>query len=336
MADQRVSDNEIPPVAHDGSTDGREHEFVHDPVMLAEIVAEAADAPDGVWLDCTLGGAGHARAVLEAHGGLRLIGLDRDPDALAAAGERLADLGDRAELHRCRFDALDRALDDAGVDRLAGFLFDLGVSSPQLDVAERGFSFRHDGPLDMRMDPDGARTAADLVNTADHGTLARVLSRYGDERFAGRIASAIIDHRPITRTAELAEIVVQAIPAAARRTGGHPAKRTFQAIRIEINDELTVLGPALDAAIDRLDTGGRGLVLTYHSGEDRITKSVIRDRTTDHTPVGLAVRHEPDFAALRPLARKASDDECARNPRARSARLRGLVRTAAVDATEAA
>ena len=218
-------------------------------------------------------------------------------------------------------------LDELGVEELAGFLFDLGVSSPQLDWEDRGFSFRHDGPLDMRMDPDGPRSAADFVNEAAEQEIASALRRNADERFASRIASAIVAARPITSTTELAEVVVTAIPAAARRKGGHPAKRTFQAIRIEINEELTMLAPAIEAAIRRLAPGGRGLVLTYHSGEDKIVKRVIRDRTEVEGPRDLPVAPEPsDFIALRPLARTASDEEVARNRRASSARLRGLER----------
>lgn len=301
--------------------------FEHDPVMLAEIVESLGDAPAGVVLDATLGGAGHASAVLRAWDHLSIVGVDRDPQALAVASERLREFGDRAKPVRARFDHLDAVLDDLGVDELAGFLFDLGVSSPQLDWDDRGFSFRHDGPLDMRMDPDGPRSAADFVNDAPEQEIASALRRNADERFAGRIASAIVAARPIATTTELAEVVVNAIPAAARRKGGHPAKRTFQAIRIEINEELTMLAPAIEAAIRRLAPGGRGLVLTYHSGEDKIVKRVIRDRTEVDGPRDLPVAPEPtDFTALRPLARKASTEEVARNRRASSARLRGIER----------
>ncbi len=328
MTHERAIRSETATNAPEEDADRGQSAFDHTPVMCDEIVDEARLAPAGVWLDLTLGGAGHAKAVLDARDDLRLVALDRDPVALRVAGERLRPHADRVSLHRLRFDRLDEALDAAGVDVIAGFLFDLGVSSPQLDHAERGFSFRNDGPLDMRMGPDAVRTAADVVNDSNHGELARILSRYGDERFAGRIASAIIAARPIETTAVLADIVVNAIPAAARRTGGHPAKRTFQAIRIEVNDELTILEPALDAATDRLDVGGRGLVLTYHSGEDRIAKAVIRDRTADTVPVGLAVAASQEFTAHRPLGRRPSDAELERNPRARSARLRGLTRVA--------
>ena len=295
--------------------------------MLTDIVADLGSAPAGVVLDATLGGAGHATAVLEAWNHLDVVGIDRDPEALAAANARLAPHGARARTARARFDQLDAVLDDLGVDELAGFLFDLGVSSPQLDWDDRGFSFRKPGPLDMRMDPDGPRSAADFVNEATEQEIAGALQRNADERFAKRIAKAIVAGRPLATTTELAEVVVAAIPAAARRKGGHPAKRTFQAIRIEINEELSMLGPALEAAIDRLAPGGRGLVLTYHSGEDKIVKRAFRARTEINTPPGLPIAPEPtDFVELRPLARTASADEIAANRRASSARLRGIRR----------
>lgn len=302
-------------------------EFAHEPVMATEIVALIAECPDGFYLDATLGGAGHASAVLEADDTRCLIGLDRDPDALAASRARLAQFGSRVELHRCPFEQLATAV-PADVP-LAAFLFDLGVSSPQLDRPERGFSYRHDGPLDMRMDPTETTTAADLVNHSSDRELATLLRRFGDERFADRIARAIVARRPITTTTELADVIVNAIPAPARRTGGHPAKRSFQALRIAVNRELEQLAPAIEAAIDRLVPGGRGLVLTYHSGEDRIVKDIYRTRTTSDVPVGLPIEAEPDFGLLRPAARRPTAEEQSRNPRARSARLRGIERLAA-------
>ncbi len=302
--------------------------FHHVPVMVGEVVDLLGSVPAGVILDATVGGAGHSHSILASWDHLTTVGIDRDPAALAAAGRRLQGFKERAVLSRARFDQLGDVLDRLGVDRLAGFLFDLGVSSPQLDWADRGFSYRNDGPLDMRMDPDGPRTAADFVNSATHGEIARALKSYGDERFAGRIATAILKNRPFSSTTTLAETVVDAIPAAARRTGGHPAKRTFQALRIEINDELTVLGPALDAALDRLLPGGRGLVLTYHSGEDRIVKGVFRARTHQEVPPGLPVNPEPTgFVLLRPQAAKPGNAELQANPRSKSARLRGVERT---------
>lgn len=318
--------------------------------MVDEIIALVSTVPAGAVLDATVGGGGHAAAILEARADLRLIGLDRDPQALAAATRRLAPFGNRALLRRARFDQLAPVLagsttegagagsggmpaGDAGdplADELSAFLFDLGVSSPQLDQAERGFSFRHDGPLDMRMDPDAPFSAAEVVNAYPVPELARVIGRYGDERFAGRIAAAIAAARPITGTARLAEVVVGAIPAAARRTGGHPATRTFQAIRIEVNGELVILGPALDAALDLLAVGGRGMVLTYHSGEDRIVKDVFRRRSTAVAPPRLPVAPPaPPYAMIRPLARRPRPEEVEANPRAASARLRSIERVAA-------
>ncbi|MGF1597404.1 MAG: 16S rRNA (cytosine(1402)-N(4))-methyltransferase RsmH [Acidimicrobiales bacterium] len=312
-------------VANDDSTP-----FVHRPVMVDEIVALTEDVPHGDWLDATVGGGGHAAAILDRRPDLLLVGLDRDPDALAAAEEATDAHRHRVRLRRSRFDDLAEVLHDLGVERLCGFLFDLGVSSPQLDRPERGFSFRNDGPLDMRMDPSSDLTAADVVNGYDRSRLAVVLRRNADERFAGRIADAIVAARPLSSTAELAEVVVGAIPAAARRTGGHPAKRTFQALRIEVNAELDVLQPALEAALDVLAVGGRGLVLTYHSGEDRIVKDVFRRRSTSDDPPGLPViDRRPDFVALRPLARRPRAAEVAENRRAASARLRAIERVAA-------
>jgi 16S rRNA (cytosine1402-N4)-methyltransferase len=304
--------------------------FLHHPVMLEDVVALVASVPGGDFLDATIGGAGHAKAVLEARPDLHLIGLDRDPVALVAAERALADAGGQFRLRRARFDRLAVVLAELGCGELSGFLFDLGVSSPQLDVPERGFSFRHDGPLDMRMDPDSTPSAHEVVNGYDRNRLTDLLRRNADERFAARIADAIVAARPIGGTGQLAEIVVSAIPAAARRRGGHPAKRTFQAIRIEVNSELDVLAPALEAALDRLGRGGRGLVLTYHSGEDRIVKDVFRRRTTVDEPPGLPVALvEPAFALVRPASRRPRPGETDANPRAASARLRSIERLAA-------
>ena len=304
--------------------------FAHEPVMVDEVVALIAAIPAGHLLDATVGGGGHSEALLESRSDVIITGLDRDPAALAAANARLERFGDRIRLRRTRFDALGDVLAELGAPVLSGFLFDLGVSSPQLDVAERGFSFRNDGPLDMRMDPDATMTAADVVNSYAQDRLARVLRRHSDERFAPRIARAIVDARPIERTARLAEVIVSAIPAAARRTGGHPATRTFQAIRIEVNDELQVIEPALQAALDALCVGGRGLVLTYHSGEDRIVKDVFRRRSASVDPPGLpVVVSSPEFSPIRPMARRPSAEELARNPRAGSARLRAIERLSA-------
>ncbi len=305
-------------------------QFAHQPVLVDDVVLLFAAVPGGPVLDATIGGGGHAEALLANRHDLSVIGLDRDPAALDAARRRLAPFGDRVRLRHVRFDGLAGVLEELTVDPLSGFLFDLGVSSPQLDRPERGFSFRRDGPLDMRMDPTAPTSAADVVNGYDEQRLARLIHRHGDERFAARIAAAIIEARPIGTTERLSEVVVSAIPAAARRRGGHPAKRTFQAIRIEVNDELEILEPALDAALDALRIGGRGLVLTYHSGEDRIVKDVFRRRSRSDDPPGLPVPvTEPSFRSLRPMVRRPSDEELDRNPRASSARLRAIERQAA-------
>lgn len=303
--------------------------------MVHQVVALAAEVPSGTFLDATVGGGGHAAAVLEAHPDIDLLGLDRDAVALTAANKRLAPFDSRVTLRRARFDQLDEVFADLGHDgRLSGFLFDLGVSSPQLDRADRGFSFRNDGPLDMRMDQSADRSADTVVNDYERSELSDLIRRHSDERYASRIASAIVAARPLRSTTELANVIVSAIPAPARRRGGHPAKRTFQAIRIEVNDELRILRPALELALDALIGGGRGLVLTYHSGEDRIVKHCFRDRSTVEVPHGLprglpVPETEVDFQLLRPAARKPDDQELAANPRAASARLRAIQRLAA-------
>ncbi len=304
--------------------------FSHDPVMVDTLVELIADLPGGFFLDATIGGAGHSSAFLSARGDLSILGVDQDAMALEAARRQLAPHPGRYVLHKCRFDQLAEAMKEAGVSELVGFLFDLGVSSPQLDIAERGFSFRHDGPLDMRMDTDSSFDASVVVNEYSHQDLARVLRVYGDERHNRRIAAAILAARPIESTTELASVVVEAIPAAARRSGGHPAKRSFQALRIEVNSELAILAPTLEKALDALVPGGRGFVLTYHSGEDRIVKDVFRQRTTSVDSPHLPVEpNQPDFQLLRPIARKANQEEVTRNRRARSARLRSIERVAA-------
>ena len=254
--------------------------FAHDPVMKNEVVDTFRSVPAGVIVDATLGGGGHSEAILDARDDVSILGLDRDADALAAATDRLERFGDRLMTHHCRFDALEQAMAVHSVEQISGALFDLGVSSPQLDRPERGFSYRNDGPLDMRMDADSPWSADDVVNGYPERQLTDIIRRYGDERFASRIAKAIVAARPIESTTRLAEIVTSAIPAPARRTGGHPAKRTFQAIRIEVNGELDVLPEALDSAIDALVPGGRLAVLSYHSGEDRIVKDRIRRAAT--------------------------------------------------------
>ncbi|MCW2726094.1 MAG: rRNA ((1402)-N(4))-methyltransferase [Frankiales bacterium] len=315
-------------------TSSGENAPAHVPVLLERCVgllAPALTGPDSVVVDCTLGMGGHAEALLRQTGA-RLIGLDRDPEALRRSGERLAPYADRTTLVHAVYDALPEVLADLGLDRVQGVLFDLGVSSLQLDEAGRGFAYAQDAPLDMRMDPTQGRTAAEIVNTYDGKALARVLKEYGDERFAGRIADAIVRERakePFAGSARLAELVRTAIPAATRRTGGHPAKRTFQALRIEVNDELGVLRRAIPAAIDALAVGGRLVVMSYQSLEDKIVKSELVARSTSEVPVDLPFVPEGSQPELRLLVRgseKASDAETAVNPRAASVRLRAAER----------
>jgi 16S rRNA (cytosine1402-N4)-methyltransferase len=302
-------------------------DFAHRPVMLTEVLQAFAPVPDGWIVDATVGGAGHSAALLEARPGLRALGLDRDPSALAAASERLAGFGPRARTARTRFDRLGEVVAaELDEEPVVGALFDLGVSSPQLDRAERGFSYRLEAPLDMRMDPDAPLSAADVVNGYDEADLARVLATLGDERFATRIARAVVAARPVRTTTELAELVRDAIPAATRRRGGHPATRTFQALRIEVNGELDVLPAALDAAVEALVPGGRLVVISYHSGEDRIVKRVLRHHETGGCtcPPGLpcACGAVPALRLVRRGGLTPSADEVEANPRASSARMR--------------
>ncbi|RJK97189.1 16S rRNA (cytosine(1402)-N(4))-methyltransferase RsmH [Vallicoccus soli] len=310
----------------------------HVPVLLGrclELLAPALDAPGAVAVDATLGLAGHAEALLRAHPGLRLVGLDRDPQALGLARARLAPAADRVDLVHAVYDELPDVLDDLGLGRegsVAGVLFDLGVSSLQLDEGGRGFAYAHDAPLDMRMDQSRGRTAAEVVNTYPPGELVRVLRTYGEERFAQRIVGAIVRERerePFTTSARLAELVRSSIPAATRRTGGHPAKRTFQALRIEVNAELEVLERAVPAAVDALAVGGRVVVMSYHSLEDRVAKRVLTADAASTAPPGLPVELPEHRPLLRPLTRgaeAATEEEVAANPRAASVRLRAAER----------
>jgi 16S rRNA (cytosine1402-N4)-methyltransferase len=306
--------------------------FDHVPVMLAEIVEIFAPVPPGVVLDGTVGGGGHAAALLDAHPHLRLVGVDRDGEALAAARRRLQRFGGRAMVAQARFDRAGELLDGFGVAGLSGVLLDLGVSSWQLDRAERGFSYRADGPLDMRMDRRQSQSAADLVNTGSPADLARLFAANGEARFARRIAAALVAARPLRSTAELAEVVRDAIPAAARRRGGHPARRVFQALRIAVNDELGPLAGALDELVERLTPGGRIAVLAYHSGEDRIVKDRLRRAATGGCtcPPGLpcGCGAAPLVRLLGRAARRPSEAEVAANRRAESARLRAAERIA--------
>jgi len=301
--------------------------FAHVPVMLEQITDVFSDMNEGVFLDATLGGAGHSTAILTAHSHVSLLGIDQDDMALESAEQVLAaaGCGGRVALRRARFDAAALIAAKEGISALSGALFDLGVSSPQFDVAERGFSYRFDAPLDMRMDRTQALSADVIVNTYDEDALTSMLRRNADERHAYRIAKAIIAARPIHSTVRLSDVVSSAIPAPARRRGGHPAKRTFQAIRIEVNAELEILPGALRNVISLLAPGARLAVLSYHSGEDRIVKSVMRSAETGdcdcppNLPCGCgAVRSVVRVRA----PRDASRAELALNPRSSSARLR--------------
>lgn len=306
-------------------------EFHHDPVMLSEVLAFLEPVPSGVVLDATVGGGGHAAALLAARADLRLIGLDQDERAVAAARHRLARFGPRAVIRHARFDRLDEVLDDVlGPDvALAAAFFDLGVSSAQLDDADRGFSFQHDGPLDMRMDETTDRRADDIVNGASEADLAALFFAHGEDRFARRIARAVVAARPIETTTRLAEVVANAIPPASRRRG-HPARRVFQGLRVELNDELEILGPSLDRAIARLAPGGRIVVLSYHSGEDRTTKDrfalAASGACTCPPMLPCVCGAIPWGRLLTRGARMPSKDELGRNPRSSSARLRVLER----------
>jgi 16S rRNA (cytosine1402-N4)-methyltransferase len=307
-------------------------EFRHVPVMADRVVELFRPVPPGTVVDATVGAGGHARLLLESRPDLTVLGMDRDPAALVASARVLAPFGDRVVLRRATFDALTTVMNEADIPEASGVLFDLGVSSPQLDEARRGFSYRNDGPLDMRMDPDDRWTAADVVNGYPEPELVRVLRDHGDERYAPRIAKAIVAARPVESTAELAAIVREAIPAATRRRGGHPATRTFQAIRIEVNRELELLPGAIDDAIAATAPGGRVVVLSYHSGEDRIVKSRFRHGVTGGCtcPPGLPCVCEAvqTVRLVRPGAWRPSAAEVAANPRASSARVRAVERLA--------
>ena len=303
--------------------------------LLAPSVEDAAGSRTPVVVDTTLGLGGHTEAILTRFPEARVVGIDRDTEALERAGRRLEPFGDRVVLAHAVYDELPDVLADAGIARVDGVLFDLGVSSMQLDLAERGFAYAQDAPLDMRMTPGVGTTAADVLNTDPADRLARVLRVHGEEKFARRIADAVVAARaeePFTRSARLVDLVRDAIPAPARRTGGNPAKRTFQALRIEVNDELAVYGRALPAALDALAVGGRVVVLAYHSLEDRITKRVLAGATTLDVPHDLPIvppEMEPRFRLVTRGAEQASEAEVAENPRARSVRLRAVERVAA-------
>jgi len=300
--------------------------------QVAALLGPALEADGAVLVDATLGRGGHARALLEAHPGLALIGVDMDPAAIEESRRLLSPYAARVTLVHARYDEMAEILAGQDRPRVQGVLFDLGVSSPQLDDPARGFAYSYDAPLDMRMDSTRELTAAQVVNTYPAERLAAVLRDFGEERFAGRIAGALVRERaraPVTTTGQLAEIIRTSIPAAARRTGGNPAKRTFQALRIEVNGELEALGRALPAALEALAPAGRIVVLAYHSLEDRMVKRAFAAQTTDTTPRELPVplpSRRPRFRLLTRGALRPSAEEIAANPRAASARLRAAER----------
>jgi len=300
----------------------------HTPVMVDETVSWLATAAHGWIVDGTFGGGGHSRALLDRYGDVRIIGLDRDPDAVANAF-----IDDRLTVINANYRDIGAVLDDPNFpDLVDGILLDLGVSSHQLDVADRGFSYHLPGPLDMRMGPDAKRSAAEIVNSEDEDELARILRVYGEERFARRIARAIVAYRPFDDTTDLASCIADAVPAPARRAG-HPARRTFQALRIAVNDELSSISDFMSTGLDSLAVGGRLVVMAYHSLEDRIVKRALVERSEACTcPPDLpacACGAAPDFALLTRKAIKPSEQEIDNNPRARSAVMRVAERISA-------
>jgi 16S rRNA (cytosine1402-N4)-methyltransferase len=313
-------------------------EFSHLPVMAREVVELLSPVPGGMIVDCTVGGAGHAIALLDARPDVRLLGLDRDVDAVSVARSRLARFGDRAQVVHGGFERLGTFVAENGEgEQVMGILMDLGVSSAQLDRPERGFSYRYDAPLDMRMDSKQSLTATEVVNGYEESELAAVISQYGEERFARRIAHAIVAARPVLTTRELADVVRDAIPAATRRRGPHPARRTFQAIRMEVNRELPNLADGLDESVHVIGPGGRVLVLAYHSLEDRMVKQTFSHAAGEdaerRVPPKMPVappQPRPLFRVLTRRPLRPSAEEVAANPRAESARLRAVERLAAV------
>ncbi len=307
----------------------------HVPVLRDRCVALLAPAlgePGAVVVDATLGMGGHSEALLEGCPQTRLVGIDRDPQAIEMAGLRLAAYGDRVTLVHAVYDRIEEVLAGLGLQQVHGVLLDLGVSSLQLDQTDRGFAYSHDAPLDMRMDPSTGSTAAEVLNSYPVSELARILRTYGEERFARRIAEAVVREReanPFTTSARLVDLVRACVPAATRRTGGNPAKRTFQALRIEVNGELDALERALPAAVRALAVGGRIVVMSYHSLEDRLSKQLLAELTRSTAPVDLPVElpeHAPYFRLLTRGGETATAQEMEQNPRAGSVRLRAAER----------
>ncbi|MFF3426153.1 16S rRNA (cytosine(1402)-N(4))-methyltransferase RsmH [Streptomyces sp. NPDC002602] len=297
-----------------------------------DLLAPALERPGAVVVDCTLGLGGHSEALLTRFPEAHLIGLDRDKEALRLSGERLAPFGDRVTLVHAIYADLAEVLDGLRIPAVQGILFDLGVSSMQLDEADRGFAYAQDAPLDMRMDQSTGISAAEVLNTYAPGELVRILRQYGEEKQAKRIVSAVVRERekePFTNSARLVELIRDSLPQAAKRTGGNPAKRTFQALRIEVNGELSGLERAIPAAVDRIAVGGRIAVLSYHSLEDRLVKQVFAAGAASTAPPGLPVvpeKYQPKLKLLTRGAELPTEEEIAENRRAAPARCRGVER----------
>ena len=299
--------------------------FAHIPVMAENVKEIFSTVPSGTILDATIGGGGHSYQILESRHDLNVIGIDQDSEALDAAESKLSEFSDRVSLVHSRFDDLSAVTKLIGEQNLSGVLFDLGVSSYQLDNPLRGFSFRNDGPLDMRMNPDSQITAGDYVNQSTEQELASLLHHYGDERYSKRIARSIISMRPIQSTKELANIIRDAIPERSKRSPGHPARRSFQALRIAVNSEIDILESSIRKAIQHLKIGGRGVVLSYHSGEDKVVKRTLRELAglnVSNSKYHPEIQQEEKILLLARKAERASRNEILRNPRASSALLR--------------
>ena len=304
--------------------------FFHQPVLLRETIEELVTKKDGIYVDCTLGGGGHTEAILSASPDTQVIGIDQDTEALKASAERLAPYGDRAVFVWNNFRNIDAVLSELGIEKVDGFLFDLGISSPQLDHADRGFSYQQDAPLDMRMNRESTGlTARDIVNTYTEEELAEILWKYGEERWAKRIAAFIVESRekkPLETTGELVSVIKAAIPKKVRQEGHHPAKKSFQALRIAVNDELNIIAPAMEAAAKHLNPGGKLAVISFHSLEDRIVKETLKYLAADcicppHQIVCTCNKERLIKITVRkPIV--AGEAELQENPRARSAKLR--------------
>ena len=301
---------------------------LHVPVLLErtlELLGEALSAPGAVLVDCTLGLGGHSEAFLQRFPELHLVAIDRDPKAIALASERLAPFSNRVEYVNTTYDNIDEAIESLAIEKVDAILLDLGVSSMQLDERERGFAYSYDAPLDMRMNSTVGKTAADVLNTYSVEELARIFFEYGEERYSKSIAKAIVDARPIESSSQLAKLITEVVPFIPGKSHGHPAKRVFQALRIEVNEELDVLTRTMPRALDSLKVGGRILVLSYHSLEDRIVKKALMAASTSSAPIELPIElpeHAPTMRLIVKGAEMATEEEISANPRSASVRLR--------------